>query len=34
VFLTEDPSSKKRIVAKYGENVVFEKGKPAPKPVR
>jgi hypothetical protein len=24
--------TKKQIVAKYGENVVFEKGKPAPKP--
>jgi hypothetical protein len=32
--MTDGLDTKKRIVAKYGENVVFEKGKPAPKPAR
>jgi hypothetical protein len=32
IDLTGGLDTKKRIVAKYGENAVFEKGKPAPKP--
>ncbi len=34
IELTGGLDTKKKIVAKYGENVVFEKGKPAPKPAR
>ncbi len=32
IELTGGLDTNKRIVAKYGENAVFEKGKPAPKP--
>jgi hypothetical protein len=32
IELTGGLDTKKRIVAKYGENAVFEKGKPPPKP--
>ena len=32
IELTGGLDTKKKIVAKYGENVVFEKGHPAPKP--
>jgi hypothetical protein len=32
IELTGGLDTKKKIVAKYGENVVFEKAKPAPKP--
>jgi hypothetical protein len=32
IDLTGGLDTKKRIVAKFGENAVFEKGKPAPKP--
>ncbi len=31
IELTGGLDTKKKIVAKYGENVVFEKGKPLPK---
>jgi hypothetical protein len=34
IELTGGLDTKKKIVAKYGENVVFEKGKPAPKPAK
>ena len=34
IELTGGLDTKKKIVAKYGENVAFEKGKPAPKPVK
>jgi hypothetical protein len=32
IELTGGLDTKKKIVAKFGENVAFEKGKPAPKP--
>jgi hypothetical protein len=32
IELTGGVDTKKKIVARYGENVTFEKGKPAPKP--
>jgi hypothetical protein len=34
IEMTGGLDTKKRIVAKYGENVAFEKGKPAPKPTK
>jgi len=34
IEMTGGLDTKKKIVAKYGENVVFEKGKPLPKPAR
>ena len=34
IEMTDGLDTKKKIVAKYGENVAFEKGKPAPKPMR
>jgi hypothetical protein len=34
IEMADGLDTKKKIVAKYGENVAFEKGKPAPKPVR
>ena len=32
IEMTGGLDTKKKIVAKYGEDVVFEKGKPLPKP--
>jgi hypothetical protein len=34
IELTGGLDTKKKIVAKFGENVVFEKGRPAPKPAK
>ncbi len=34
IEMTNGLDTKKKIVSKYGENVVFEKGKPAPKPAK
>jgi hypothetical protein len=34
IEMTNGLDTKKKIVARYGENVTFEKGKPAPKPVK
>ncbi len=34
IELTGGLDTKKRIVAKFGENAVFEKGKPLPKPAK
>jgi len=34
IELTGGLDTKKKIVARYGEGVVFEKGKPAPKPAK
>ena len=34
IEMTGGLDTKKKIVARYGENVVFEKGKPLPKPAR
>ena len=34
IEMTGGLDTKKKIVAKYGENVEFEKGKPAPKPAK
>ena len=34
IELTGGIDTKKRIVAKYGENAAFEKGKPAPKTIK
>jgi hypothetical protein len=34
IELTGGLDTKKKIVAKFGENVVFEKGRPLPKPAK
>jgi hypothetical protein len=34
IEMADGLDTKKKIVAKYGEDVVFEKGKPGPKPMR
>jgi hypothetical protein len=34
IEMTDGLDTKKKIVARYGENAAFEKGKPAPKPVK
>jgi hypothetical protein len=34
IEMADGLDTKKKIVAKYGANVVFEKGKPGPKPLR